>query len=130
LAQGVGDAIAAYLVCRSSICPSDHVFHPFADIPHGSRSPDRIHNTDGQPLAYIRSRESEAEARRAKMLTKDEARRIAVNKAGLAYLALLDLGSGSLQPIQTEFTEFGSVRNDRSTTRDCIIPVAISPLLA
>jgi hypothetical protein len=23
-----------YLVCRSSICPSDHVFHPFADIPH------------------------------------------------------------------------------------------------
>jgi hypothetical protein len=26
LAQGVGDAIAAYLVCRSSICPSDHVF--------------------------------------------------------------------------------------------------------
>jgi hypothetical protein len=51
LAQGVGDAIVAYLVCRSSICPSDHVFHPFADIPHGSPSPDRIHNTDGQPLA-------------------------------------------------------------------------------
>jgi hypothetical protein len=32
------------------------VFHPFADIPHGSRSPDRIHNTDGQPLAYVYSR--------------------------------------------------------------------------
>jgi hypothetical protein len=78
LAQGIGDAIAAYLVCRSSICPSDHVFHPFADIPHGSRSPDRIHNTDGQPLAYVYSRGREAEARRAKMLTKDEARRIAV----------------------------------------------------
>jgi hypothetical protein len=44
------------------------------------------------------------------MLTKDEARRIAVNKAGLGHLALLDLASGSLQPIQTEFTEFGSVR--------------------
>jgi uncharacterized protein len=73
LAQGVGDAIAAYLVCRSSISPSDHVFHPFADIPHGSRSPDRIHNTDGQPLAYICSRGSEAEARRAMMLTKDVA---------------------------------------------------------
>jgi hypothetical protein len=56
-----------------------------------------------------RSRGSEAEARRAKMLTKDEARRIAVNKAGLGHLALLDLASGSLQPIQTEFTEFGSV---------------------
>jgi hypothetical protein len=78
LAEGVGDAIAAYLVCRSSICPSDHVFHPFADIPHGSRSPDRIHNTDGQPLAHFYSRGSEAEARRAMMLTKDEARRIAV----------------------------------------------------
>jgi hypothetical protein len=76
LAQGVGDAIAAYLACRSSICPSDHMFHPFVDIPHGSRSP--IHNTDGQPLAYVYSRGSEAEARRAKMLTKDEARRIAV----------------------------------------------------
>src|SRR5580700_3278418 len=59
-------------------CPSDHVFHPFADIRHGSRSPDRIHNTEGQPLAYVYSRGSEAEARRAKMLTKDEARRIAV----------------------------------------------------
>jgi hypothetical protein len=48
------------------------------DIPHGSRSPDRNHNTDGQPLAYVYSRGSEAEARRAKMLTKVEARRIAV----------------------------------------------------
>jgi hypothetical protein len=38
---------------------------PFADIlGHGSRSPDRIHNTDGQPLAYIYSRESKVEARR------------------------------------------------------------------
>jgi hypothetical protein len=62
--------IAAYLVCRSSTCPSYHVFHPFADFPHGSRSPDRIHNTEGQPLAYVYSRGSEAEARRAKMLTK------------------------------------------------------------
>jgi hypothetical protein len=40
--------------------------------------PDRIHNTDGQPLAHFYSRGSEAEARRAMMLTKDEARRIAV----------------------------------------------------
>jgi hypothetical protein len=38
----------------------------------------RIAHTDGQPLAYIYSRGSEAEARRAMMLTKDEARRIAV----------------------------------------------------
>jgi hypothetical protein len=35
----------AELMCRFSICRNDHVFHPFADIPHGSRSPDRVHNT-------------------------------------------------------------------------------------
>jgi dienelactone hydrolase len=31
-------------------------------------------------------------------------------KAGLGHLALLDLASGSLQTVKTEFTEFGSVR--------------------
>jgi hypothetical protein len=76
LAQGVGDAIAAYLVCRSSICPSEQIHSLIFLI--GSRSPDRIHNADGQPFPYVYSRGSEAEARRAKMLTKDEARRIAV----------------------------------------------------
>jgi hypothetical protein len=48
-----------------------------AEIAFGC-SPDRIHNTEGQPLAYVYSRGSEAEARWAKMLIKDEARRIAV----------------------------------------------------
>jgi hypothetical protein len=38
-----------------------------------------IRDANGQALAYIYSRESEAEARQAKMLTKDEARRIARN---------------------------------------------------
>jgi hypothetical protein len=35
----------------------------------------------GQALAYVYSRDSEDEARQAKVLTKDEARRIAVNVA-------------------------------------------------
>jgi dipeptidyl aminopeptidase/acylaminoacyl peptidase len=36
----------------------------------------------------------------------------AYTKAGLGQLAILDLASGSLQAIETEFTEFGSVRAD------------------
>jgi dipeptidyl aminopeptidase/acylaminoacyl peptidase len=42
------------------------------------------------------------------------ARRIACvyTKAGLGHLATLDLASGSLQAIETGFTEFGSVRAD------------------
>ena len=37
----------------------------------------------GQAIAYIYSRENEAEARQAKVLTADEARRIAINIARL-----------------------------------------------
>jgi hypothetical protein len=40
----------------------------------------------GQVLAYIYSRETEADARQAKALTKDEARRIAINIAQLPEL--------------------------------------------
>jgi hypothetical protein len=47
--------------------------------------------TNGQALAYIYSRDNEAEARQAKVLTKDEARRIPVNIARLPEL----LGKGS-----------------------------------
>jgi K+/H+ antiporter YhaU regulatory subunit KhtT len=36
-----------------------------------------VRDANGQALAYIYSRDNEAEARQAKMLTKDEARRIA-----------------------------------------------------
>jgi hypothetical protein len=45
-----------------------------------------VREDNGQALAYIYSRDNEAEARQAKVLTKDEARRIAVNVARLPEL--------------------------------------------
>jgi hypothetical protein len=38
---------------------------------------------NGQALAYLYCRDNDAEARQAKVLTKDEARRIAINIARL-----------------------------------------------
>jgi hypothetical protein len=45
-----------------------------------------VRDATGQALAYLYSRENEDEARQAKVLTKDEARRIAVNVARLPEL--------------------------------------------
>jgi hypothetical protein len=45
-----------------------------------------VRDANGQELAYLYSRENEAEARQAKVLTADEARRIAVNIARLPEL--------------------------------------------
>jgi hypothetical protein len=45
-----------------------------------------VRDANGQALAYLYSRENEDEARQAKVLTVDEARRIAVNIARLPDL--------------------------------------------
>jgi hypothetical protein len=45
-----------------------------------------VRDANGQALVYIYSRDSEAEAMQAKVLTKGEARRIAVNVARLPEL--------------------------------------------
>ena len=45
-----------------------------------------VRDANGQDLVWIYSRDSEAEAMQAKVLTKDEARRIAVNVARLPEL--------------------------------------------
>jgi hypothetical protein len=45
-----------------------------------------VRDANGQALAYLYSRDNEDEARQAKVLTKDEARRIAVNIAPLPEL--------------------------------------------
>ena len=47
-----------------------------------------MRDSNGQSLAYVYSRESESDARIAKVLTEDEARRIAANIAKLPALLL------------------------------------------
>jgi hypothetical protein len=49
-----------------------------------------VRDVNGQALAYLHARENEDEARQAKVLTMDEARRIAINMARLPEL----LGNG------------------------------------
>jgi K+/H+ antiporter YhaU regulatory subunit KhtT len=45
-----------------------------------------VRDANGQALVYLYSRDNEDEARQAKVLTKDEARRIAINIARLPEL--------------------------------------------
>ena len=45
-----------------------------------------VRDANGQALVYVYSRDNDSEALQAKVLTKDEARRIAVNVARLPQL--------------------------------------------
>jgi hypothetical protein len=45
-----------------------------------------VRDANGQSIAFVYSRDNEDEARQAKVLTKDEARRVAVNIARLPEL--------------------------------------------
>jgi hypothetical protein len=56
-----------------------------AASPHRG-TPTRCPAANGQTLAFVYSRDNEDEARQAKVLTKDEARRIAINIARLPEL--------------------------------------------
>jgi hypothetical protein len=49
-----------------------------------------VRDANGQALVYVYSRDNDAEALQARVLTKDEARRIAINVARLPQL----LGKG------------------------------------
>ena len=67
---------------------TDHAASRRPGAPTGRRTV--VRDANGQELAYSYSRENEVEALQAKVLTKDEARRIAVNIAQLPEL----LGKG------------------------------------
>jgi hypothetical protein len=45
-----------------------------------------VRDANGQAMAFVYARDGEAEARQAKVLTKDEARRVAANIARLPEL--------------------------------------------
>jgi K+/H+ antiporter YhaU regulatory subunit KhtT len=66
--------------------PTHHAACPHHGAPTRYRAANVVRDADGQALAYLYSRENEAEARQAKTLTADEARRIALAIARLPEL--------------------------------------------
>ena len=73
----------AVLSTASSASMTSRRFHRLGQpIPGGYV----VRDANGQALAYLYSRDNPTEALQAKMLTKDEARRIAVNIARLPGL--------------------------------------------
>ena len=72
-----------------------------------------VRDANGQELAYIYSRENEDEARQAKVLTKDEARRIAINIARLPDL----LGNASVASCSLLLLKNGSAPITKARVR-------------
>ena len=70
---------------------------PVEKIPGGFK----VVDADGQSLAYVYARETRADADTAKVLTMDEARRIASNIAKLPTLL------GAADPSELDFPEGG-----------------------
>jgi hypothetical protein len=70
----------------AEICPNPG--ERAAWLPMAKRTIDGyiVRDANGQALAYLYSRDNPTEALQTKMLTKDEARRIAVDIAGLPEL--------------------------------------------
>jgi hypothetical protein len=70
----------------SALWQKDHAASRLPGAPTKYRAATSSETPTGQAIAYLYSRENEAEARQAKVLTADEARRIAVNIARLPEL--------------------------------------------
>jgi hypothetical protein len=79
----------------------------------------RVRDANGQALVYIYSRESEAEAMQAKVLTKDEARRIAVNVAKLPdpLGKAVSIGEQPWTPMWNAFSRSAVLMGFAATTR-------------
>jgi hypothetical protein len=81
-----------------------------------------VRDANGQALAYLYSRENEAEARQAKVLTADEARRIATNLARLPELLRQAGRAAEAERASVARLRRRSVLDD--CTRDCLALVA------
>ena len=76
----------------------------------------KVIDANGQSLAYVYSRENQFDAHMAKVLTEDEARRIASNIAKLPTL----LGKGWLRSTLTAGRQFNAPYQLAATRHHCL----------